>query len=382
MNVLLANEQRDVVGGMETYLRWLAPELRARGHQLVCVTRYPQTGRETWVPAGATAVIADSSAALINAAQGCSVGLMSPLGLVDLEEALARAIPSVLFAHTFYGTCVSGSKMHAFPTRRPCSRRMGLVCLCLYGPRRCGGANPLTALRLYARESARAALLPGFRRIVVASRYMAHEYERHGVGPDVVQVIPYPVQRPVAPPAVRFRRRVVFIGRMTSVKGVDLLIDAIGLLSRRSERPELHLAGDGPVRTQAEERARRAGIAATFHGWLEHERTTTLLREGGVLALPSTWPEPFGLVGLEATANGIPVVAFDLGGIQEWLVPGVNGEIAPAEPPTAEGLAAALERALDPARWSSLSTGAFGTAPRFAPAAHLEAIEETLRNAS
>ena len=40
---LLANEQRDVVGGMETYLRLLAPELRARGYQLVCVTRYPQT---------------------------------------------------------------------------------------------------------------------------------------------------------------------------------------------------------------------------------------------------------------------------------------------------------------------------------------------------
>jgi len=382
MRVLLANEQRDVVGGMETYLRWLAPELLARGHQLVCVTRYPQTGRETWVPAGATAVVADSSAALADAAHGCSIGLLSPLGSVDLEDALARAIPSVLFAHTFYGTCVSGSKMHAFPTKRPCSRRMGLACLCLYGPRRCGGANPLTAVRLYARESARAALLPGFRRILVASRYMAHEYERHGVGPDIVQVVPYPVQRPVTAPAVRFRRRVVFIGRMTPVKGVDLLIDAIGSLSRRGERLELHFAGDGPVKAEVEARARRAGIAATFHGWLPQEQTTTLLREGGVLALPSTWPEPFGLVGLEATAQGIPVVAFDVGGIREWLVPGVNGEIAPAEPPTAEGLAAALERALDPGRWSSLSAGAFATAARFAPAAHLEAIEETLRNAS
>jgi glycosyltransferase involved in cell wall biosynthesis len=106
------------------------------------------------------------------------------------------------------------------------------------------------------------------------------------------------------------------------------------------------------------------------------------LREGGVLALPSTWPEPFGLVGLEATAQGIPVVAFDVGGIQEWLVPGVNGEIASADPPTAEGLASALERALDAAHWTSLTAGAFATAARFAPSAHLEAIEEMLRNVS
>jgi glycosyltransferase involved in cell wall biosynthesis len=175
---------------------------------------------------------------------------------------------------------------------------------------------------------------------------------------------------------------VVFIGRMTSLKGVDLLIDAIGLLSRRGDKPEFHLAGDGPVRTVAEERVRRMGTIATFHGWLTQGRTTTLLREGGVLALPSTWPEPFGLVGLEAAAQGIPAVAFDVGGIQEWLVPGVNGEIASGEPPTADGFSSALARTLDPARWASLSAGAFSAAARFAPSVHIEAIEETLRTAA
>jgi glycosyltransferase involved in cell wall biosynthesis len=41
--------------------------------------------------------------------------------------------------------------------------------------------------------------------------------------------------------------------------------------------------------------------------------------------LSSVWPEPFGAVGLEAMRYGVPVVAFDAGGIREWLISAYNG---------------------------------------------------------
>ncbi|MBN1551766.1 glycosyltransferase family 4 protein, partial [bacterium] len=44
---------------------------------------------------------------------------------------------------------------------------------------------------------------------------------------------------------------------------------------------------------------------------------------------PSIYPEPFGIVGLEAMAAGRPVVAFDVGGVREWLKTGINGYCAP-----------------------------------------------------
>jgi glycosyltransferase involved in cell wall biosynthesis len=62
-----------------------------------------------------------------------------------------------------------------------------------------------------------------------------------------------------------------------------------------------------------------------FYGWVERERLSELFARSSVLVLPSTWNEPFGLVGLEAMAHARPVIAFDVGGIQDWLLDGYTG---------------------------------------------------------
>jgi glycosyltransferase involved in cell wall biosynthesis len=323
-------------------------------------------------------MVIDDVDRLREVARRCEVALVNPLGRVDLEESIATSVPAALFAHTFYGTCVSGRKMHAFPSRQPCARVFGWRCLVLYGPRRCGGTSPVTALQLFRRESERARLLKNFRKILVASQYMAKEFVRNGVDSVRVECLPLPVERPEVVPPRSAHRQILFLGRMTAVKGIDLLLSAAALLRSRGQSFEVAFAGDGPVRKVAEAKARRLGLPARFHGWVDEAQRTSLLGQSGVLALPSTWPEPFGLVGLEAAAQGVPAVAFDLGGVREWLVPGVTGELAPADPPTASGLAEALERALEPGHWTELSDGAYAHSAGFAPAAHVSAIETCL----
>jgi glycosyltransferase involved in cell wall biosynthesis len=91
--------------------------------------------------------------------------------------------------------------------------------------------------------------------------------------------------------------------------------------------------------------------------------------------VPSLWPEPLGLVGTEAAAKGIPVAAFAVGGIPEWLVDGVNGTLADGNPPTSEGLAEAIVRCLaDPVEYDRLSRGALATGRQLSLKPHIEAL--------
>ena len=165
---------------------------------------------------------------------------------------------------------------------------------------------------------------------------------------------------------------------MTKVKGADLLIDAAHALKQRGLYLRLELAGDGPERAALEKQASRYGLDATFHGWVADKIKHQIFKRAEVLVMPSTWPEPFGLVGLEAAAYGIPTVAFDVGGVREWLHPGKNGVLAPANPPTAQGLATAIATVFaNPRHWQQLAREA-RVAERPNQAAHVAALEEVL----
>jgi glycosyltransferase involved in cell wall biosynthesis len=145
----------------------------------------------------------------------------------------------------------------------------------------------------------------------------------------------------------------------------------------------LTVAGEGPERPALEALARRLGLRSEFAGWVDPGRRAELLRRADLLAVPSVWPEPFGLVGLEAGCVGLPAVGFAVGGIPDWLRPGRSGELAPGDPPTVRGLAAALVRALADARHlARLRRGAWEVAQEFTPEAHVAKLEQVLDSVS
>ena len=103
------------------------------------------------------------------------------------------------------------------------------------------------------------------------------------------------------------------------------------------------------------------------------------MRQADLLAVPSLWPEPFGLVGIEAGCFGLPAVGYAVGGIPDWLIPGQTGELAPGDPPTVEGLAEAMARALaDPEHHARLSRGAWELSKQFDTPRHLAMLEPIL----
>ena len=122
--------------------------------------------------------------------------------------------------------------------------------------------------------------------------------------------------------------------------------------------------------------ARRLGIEERVHfrGWLAGEELARELAEASVVAVPSVWPEPFGLGGLEAFAAGRPVVASATGGIGDWLQDGVNGlAVAPGD---VGDLARALDELLgDPDRQGQMgAAGREMAARRFSAERHVAAL--------
>ena len=117
----------------------------------------------------------------------------------------------------------------------------------------------------------------------------------------------------------------LYAGRLTKEKGVDLLADAFLAARARDPRLELVLAGGGP-----EEDALRArlGGAATFLGWLEGDALARAYADSDLFLFCSQ-TDTFGQVVLEAQASGLPVVAVDAGGPSELIASGRSGVLCP-----------------------------------------------------
>ena len=120
---------------------------------------------------------------------------------------------------------------------------------------------------------------------------------------------------------------------------------------------------------------RNADISIHFHGWVTGNALQRFFLQSHLLVVPSLWPEPFGKVGPEAGTYGIPVAAFAVGGIEEWLIPGVTGVLASGNPPTAAGLAdAIIGCTLDTAVHAHLCAGALASVERFRLEAHVGSL--------
>jgi len=128
---------------------------------------------------------------------------------------------------------------------------------------------------------------------------------------------------------------VLYAGRLSKEKGIDLLADAFLEARRRDPRLHLSLAGGGPE----EELLRgRLGEHATFLGWLSGETLAQAYASADVFLFASS-TETFGQVVLEAQASGLPVVAVDRGGPACLIEHGETGLLAA---PDVNGLADAV----------------------------------------
>jgi glycosyltransferase involved in cell wall biosynthesis len=403
MRVLLVSAFGHRIGGIEVHLQRLIPALASRGWEVGCLFehRAPPDGEPIAPPGVPVWVVEDlGSDEALRQVRAWKPEVIYAHQVIDARvlEPLQREAPACYFAHCYVGVCISGGKCWKWPVPRVCERRLGWACLIHYLPHRCGGLHPGTMWKLFQEQRRSLETLRRFRRVATHSEHVRQEYLRHGFPESAVVKIPFwvPGEPRTTPEAARARGeegfsgsepvRLLFLGRFEVVKGGAVLIEALPGVAERLGRPvELTLAGEGPEegswkKIAADCERRHPQIRIRFPGWLGGERKVAALTESHLLVMPSLWPEPFGMSGVEAGFHGVPSVAFDVGGIREWLRDGVNGHLADGRPPAAGGLAKALIAALeDPRHYAELRAGAVTVTRDFGEEPHLAAVEQLLQ---
>jgi glycosyltransferase involved in cell wall biosynthesis len=325
MRVLHVHERAGFQGGVEQILHDLARGLAARGwaQALLC----PAHAGEPAFDAAFDAVFTDADAV---AGFGPDVVVLHKWGDASLVGRLVDRFPSVQVAHDHDLYCPRRHKY--FPlSHQPCTRRAGAACvahLCLLERRAGGWPVGIASLGEFRR---RAAVAHRTRLLVAGSRYSRDELVNNGFPAARIQVIaPVPAAIHAAPALEGGEPgRMLFVGQVVRGKGLDLLLNAAALLQGDWR---LDVVGRGRQLEECRELAARLGIAdrVNFAGWVPHQELDDWYRRASFTVVPSRWPEPFGMIGLESMSRGRPVVAFDSGGIRDWLAHDEAGLLVPA----------------------------------------------------
>jgi glycosyltransferase involved in cell wall biosynthesis len=339
MRILFVHERFGALGGAEANAVITAGELKLRGHD-VGLLHGPRTGKseDRWERVFEWRRLLNSS---MNAAffvrdalreYRPDVVYVHKMADLHVIEALVNSnVPLVRMVHDHDIYCMRSYK-YFYRTREICTRAATPYCVFGCGAflaRNHGPGFPLKYVS-YAEKQREIALNREFNRMVVVSDFMRAELLKNGFDPNKIEIHP-PIPRQ-GDPSLRStfsdRNLILYAGQIIRGKGVDVLLESLALL----ESPfECIILGEGSHRPYCEDLARKLGIAdcVTFKGFVPQEELKDFYRECSAVALSSVWPEPIATIGLEVMRYALPVVAFDAGGVRDWLFDEVNGFLVP-----------------------------------------------------
>lgn len=335
MNILYVHERIGSLGGAEANALITARELKARGHR-VGLLHGPGTGKneDKWNEAFDFRLRSIGPEAVRGAIRAFEPDLIYIHKMAELpivEALAATGLPIVRMVHDHDIYCMRSYK-YSYLSRKICTRAASLYCVFGCGAfltRNHGPGFPLKYVS-YADKRREIALNQEFRRMLVVTTFMRDELIKNGFDPKRIEIHP-PVPVPGDPhlrSSFSDRNLIVYAGQIIRGKGVDVLLESLALVQ---EPFECIILGDGSQRSYCQALAARLGIAdrVTFKGFVPQEELKNYYRECSLVAVSSVWPEPIATIGLEVMRYALPVVAFDAGGIKDWLRDRHNGFLVP-----------------------------------------------------
>lgn len=252
----------------------------------------------------------------------------------DLLLQLTGECPTIFSVHNHSFYCPSGTKYLA-GQRTVCDRNFSYLG-CTWGKLidKCGSRRPLRTVRELQNTQNFLDVLKKVKITFIAnSEYVQEELIKNGVPPEQTVTLHCGISIPKTATAplsleVHQNHRILFVGRIVSDKGLEWLLKT---LIHTDPRIKLDIAGEGWERPQLEKLANTLKLSnrITWHGWCDPDKINKLYQQCFAVIFPSVWPEPAGLVTLEAYANYRPVIGSAVGGIPEHLRDGETGILVP-----------------------------------------------------
>jgi len=360
------------VGGVETIVRDVAIELARRGHEVhVATTRFDVTTQRQVTGYG----VEERDGVVIHKLESASLKIGYARFLRGLKNVLMSINPDIVHSHCLHP--------HLFQ-------------LCKFKPRLkykliAELHHPVVALE---KLSAKIVFPIAFNYLKTKSAcidyFIAHTdierqwLEEKGIDQNKIAIVRLPAisSKLLAYPTVPLRNKnILFLGRITEVKGVHILIEAFTHIKRKYPETKLILAGPSDKRYEKTLRMIMEKYNLTdsieFTGPVYGENKINLIRSALVFVLPSL-KEYTGGVLLEAQALGTPVVATRVGAIPEIVLDGETGFLV--EPNNPRELAEAIIRLIeDEELWRRLSTKAREWARNFTLEKRVDELESLYR---
>ena len=283
--------------------------------------------------------------------------------------------PVIKFCHSPVMVCPGRDKFWR-KSERICDIKYGLHCFRHIYSEGCANRHPARVVKAWKYvnfEIKNAAKRYG--KIIVMSDYMQNGLLECGVPLEQIDVNPYFTnlshRENVNQRATK--KNILYAGRLISSKGPHILLEAIADTLRSNSDVSLDIIGDGNMRQELENKVSILGLSdkVMFHGWKGREQIKVLMENCYVFALPSIYPEAFGIVGIEAMACSKPVVAYNVGGVSTWLRNNKTGFLI--ERGDRLEFRTAIENLInDPVLYRSMSNAAYDEAlRRFTPDTHM-----------
>jgi glycosyltransferase involved in cell wall biosynthesis len=378
------------IGGAERYWETVLPAFASYGTRVCLFAREISGGTEHANGARAIRWSTEDEPASAGAAREVADALRrdrpdvvvtaSVFDVAVLDAVRANAPRWIVRVHDHRAFCPTGDRVYP-QFEMPCNAPMGGACRgativrgCVHGPR------PSSFRRIAEREAVRDRLATADM-VLVSSEHMRATCVANGIDAARIAITPPPLpdEAYAAQPAKRPRARtLLFASRLTPRKGLRSLLSSLAHMPA-ADRPHLVVAGDGDTEERdARAQAERDGVGVTWRGHLNASALRAEIDAADAVAVPSLWPEPFGLIGIEAQARGRPAVAYRVGGIGDWI----DGAGIAVRRGDESALASAIGAVLDQRTWGDLAATARERAERYRLGAHVERMFDIFRGAA